>query len=70
MRRVRHQPLLRDVLVIVCSDHGFEEDVKSAFAGGADFFLSRANEFSEVLQLLQRVEAHFFDVPTLRSEAA
>jgi CheY-like chemotaxis protein len=70
LRWVRHQVLLRDVLVIVCSDHRFEDDIKSAFSVGADFFLSEANEFSEVLQMLQRIETCSFDRAALRSAAS
>ena len=53
VERLRSHSTTANIKIIVCSTHAFEQDRQDSLAAGADFFLPKPLELSQLLETLQ-----------------
>src|SRR5437867_8670656 len=59
LRWVRRQQSLRELIAIVCDGECNEEEIKRAYALGADACARKGSDFAEAIRLLKRVEDYW-----------
>ena len=59
----RRQFALRELMIMVCTANCSDEMVKEAYAKGADRCVTKTGDFSDVMQILQRVECYWYSAP-------
>lgn len=59
LKWIRNESRLRDVRVIVLSGSELQEDIRQAYAGGADSYLVKPPSFNSLISLVKEIGAQF-----------
>lgn len=55
LKEIRNNPRFREVIIVIYSTSGSENDMKEAFEYGADAYLKKPNDFAELKTNLEKV---------------
>lgn len=62
LREIRRDPELRNLPVLMLTSSNADRDVLAAFQDGANAYLNKPVEFSTLLQAIQRIRTHRFQI--------
>jgi CheY-like chemotaxis protein len=65
LQRIRANPALRNVPVVVFSTSRRPEDVREVYAAGANTYIEKPREFARFVEVLQSVQRYWFDTALL-----